>query len=273
MRIITDTGSLLSQKRADELNVDLIPLQVEINGKNYRDYFEISTQDYIEAIKHGVPNSSQPAIGDVMKCFEANPDGLYIAMTSGLSSTYISAVGIANSDFPKVTVFNSKTLAGTQQYLVELASQLSKTLDKDEIVKKLEHCLTQCKSYLIPVDFDYLKRNGRLSPLAALMSGLLKIKPIVYHVPGMEKLDKFGVARTWNQAIDSIIEDMRKENINHNHAIYVSHADNLGIAEQFASHIRSAFENMDVIISLLSPVMITQGGPGCVSVQYILKNK
>lgn len=271
MNIITDTGSLLSREKAKLMNVDLIPLQVEINGKNYRDYFEISTSDYIEEIKKGIPNSSQPAIGDVMTIFEANPDGLYIAMTSGLSSTYVSAVGIAQADYPHVTVFNSKTLAGTQQYLVELASQLAKTLDKAEIIKNLEHCLTQCKSYLIPVDFDYLKRNGRLSTLAALMSGLLKIKPIVYHKPGMEKLDKFGVARTWNQAIDSIIEDMRKEQISHSHAIYVSHADNLSIAELFAKHIQDAFENIEVNINLLSPVMITQGGPGCVSVQYILK--
>lgn len=272
MKIMTDTGSLLSIEKARQLDVELIPLQVEIKGKNYRDYFEISSQDYIQAIQSAIPQSSQPAIGDVMKAFEAHPDGLYIAMTSGLSSTFVSAKALMTSDFPSLTVFNSKTLAGTQQYLVELAARLSSSLDKDAIIERMEQCLSQCKSYLIPVDFDYLKRNGRLSGMAAMMSGLLKIKPIVFHIPGMEKLEKFGVARTWSHAIDDIISDMKKAQVQATHKVYVSHGDNLPVAQLFKQKLEDAFANIEVVLNLLSPVMITQGGPGCVSVQYILKD-
>ena len=57
MKIITDTGSLITKEKADQLDVALIPLQVEIKGKNYRDYFEISTLDFIEAIADGTPIS------------------------------------------------------------------------------------------------------------------------------------------------------------------------------------------------------------------------
>ena len=271
MKIITDTGSMLSRERAEELNIDLIPLQVEINGKNYRDYFEISSLDYIKAIEGGIPQSSQPAIGEVMETFNKNKDGFYIAMTSGLSSTYVSAAGL-QSDYPNMTIFNSKTLAGTQQYVVELAARLSETLDHLELKARLDKVLEDCKSYLIPVDFDFLKRNGRLSPLAALMSGLLKIKPIVFHAPGMEKLEKFGVARSWKQAIDSIIEDMKKNNVSEKFKVYISHADNPSVASQFVDAIKEKIEGIDIQTLLLSPVMITQGGPGCVAVQYILKD-
>lgn len=271
MKILTDTGSLITKEKAEALDISLIPLQVELKGKNYRDYFDISTTDFISAIADAIPNSSQPAIGDVMEAFEKAKDGIYVAMTSGLSSTYNSAAALVH-EFPNMTIFNSKTLAGTQGYLVEKAAEFSKSLNTEHMITKLNHLISECKSYLIPVDFNYLKRNGRLSPLAALMSGLLKIKPIVYHVPGMEKLEKFGVGRTWAQAIDNIIEDMRKNNISDKHKVFVSHADNSEIADQFIEKLRNSFSNLDVTKLLLSPVMTTQGGPGCVAVQYILKD-
>lgn len=271
MKILTDTGSLLSKEKADTLGVALIPLQVEIKGKNYRDYFEISTTDFIETIANGIPVSSQPAIGDVMEAFEKVKKGIYIAMTSGLSSTYSSAAALVH-EFPNLIVYNSKTLAGAQGYMVEKAVELAKSLDTEELINKLNHLISESKSYLIPVDFNYLKRNGRLSAMAALMSGFLKIKPIVFHVPGMEKLEKFGVGRTWTQAIDSIIEDMRKNNVSNNHKVFVSHSNNVDIADKFIEKLKSSFENLDITKLLLSPVMTTQGGPGCVAVQYILKD-
>ncbi len=273
MKIITDTGSMLTLDQTKAIDVALIPLQVELKGKNYRDYFEIDAKTFIESIQDGVPQSSQPAIGDVMDIFNEAKDGLYIAMTSGLSSTYVSAAGIQQQpEFKDILVFNSKTLAGTQSYLVELAAELVKKHSKTEIVERLENCLTECKSYLIPVDFDYLKRNGRLSGMAAMMSGLLKIKPIVFHLPGMEKLEKFGVGRTWNHAVESIIEDMKKAGIDSKHVVYVSHAENLAVAENFVKRIQDNFPGVDVHTLALTPVMITQGGPGCVAVQYIKKD-
>jgi len=273
MKIITDTGSMLTLAQTKVIDVALIPLQVELKGKNYRDYFDIDAKTFIESIQDGVPQSSQPAIGDVMETFNEAKDGLYIAMTSGLSSTYVSAAGIQQQpEYKDILVFNSKTLAGTQSYLVELAAKLVKKHSKTEIVERLEACLSECKSYLIPVDFDYLKRNGRLSGMAAMMSGLLKIKPIVFHTPGMEKLEKFGVGRTWNHAIDSIMDDMKKANINDKHVVYVSHADNQAVADNFVKRIQDNFPGVDVHTLSLSPVMITQGGPGCVAVQYIKKD-
>lgn len=271
MKIITDTGSLISKEKADLLDVALIPLQVEIKGKNYRDYFEISTLDFIEAIADGTPISSQPAIGEVMDAFEKANDGIYIAMTSGLSSTYSSAAALVH-DFPNMTIFNSKTLAGTQGYMVEKAAELANSLNTEEMIAKLNHLISESKSYLIPVDFNYLKRNGRLSAMAALMSGFLKIKPIVFHSPGMEKLEKFGVGRTWTQAIDSIIEDMRKNNVSNRHKVFVSHSNNSDVADKFVERLKNSFENLDVTKLFLSPAMTTQGGPGCIAVQYILKD-
>jgi DegV family protein with EDD domain len=274
MKIITDTGSMLTLDQTKAMKVELIPLQVELKGKNYRDYFEIDAQTFMREVQDGVPQSSQPAIGDVIEIFDKVKDGLYVAMTSGLSSTYVSAAGIQQQpEYKDILVFNSKTLAGSQSYLVEVAAKLAaKKLSKEEIVSRLEACTSECKSYLIPVDFDYLKRNGRLSGVAAMMSGLLKIKPIVYHKPGLEKIEKFGVGRTYHHAIESIMDDMKKANVGTQHVIHISHANNLEVAQMFAKRITEHFPGIETHVLELSPVMITQGGPGCVAVQYVKKD-
>ena len=274
MKIITDTGSLMSQAQALELDIELLPLQVAILGKNYRDYFELKSADFVEMVKKAIPNSSQPAIGDVMEVYERTKNALHITMTKGLSATYDSALGILNSMYTEgITLFNSKTLAGTQKYLVELASSLSKDKTVEEIVERMNKCLSSCQSFLMPTDFDYLKRGGRITTLAATLGGFLKLKPIVMHVEGSERLEKFGSGRTWTNAIDQIIDRMIENGVSYTHKIYISHAFKLEVAELAFKRIKERIQNIEVDILELSPVMITQGGPGCVAIQYILKDQ
>lgn len=274
MKIITDTGSLMSQAQALELDIELLPLQVAILGKNYRDYFELKSADFVEMVKKAIPNSSQPAIGDVMEVYERTKNALHITMTKGLSATYDSALGILNSMHTEgITLFNSKTLAGTQKYLVELAASLSKDKTVEEIVERMNKCLSSCQSFLMPTDFDYLKRGGRITTLAATLGGFLKLKPIVMHVEGSERLEKFGSGRTWTNAIDQIIDRMIENGVSYTHKIYISHAFNLEVAELAFKRIKERIQNIEVDILELSPVMITQGGPGCVAIQFILKDQ
>ena len=273
MKIITDTGSLMSQKQAHDLDIELLPLQVAIAGKNYRDYFELKSADFVQMVKNAIPNSSQPAIGDVMEIYERTKNALHITMTKGLSATYDSALGILNSmQTEGITLFNSKTLAGTQKYLVELASSLSKDKTVEEIVDRMKKCLTSCQSFLMPTDFDYLKRGGRITTLAATLGGFLKLKPIVMHVEGSERLEKFGSGRTWTNAIDQIIDRMIQNGVSMTHKIYISHAFNLEVADLAFKRIKERIQGIEIDILELSPVMITQGGPGCVAIQYILKD-
>lgn len=273
MKIITDTGSLITKAHAKALDITLLPLQVAIGGKNYRDYFDIDVLDFIELTKTEIPTSSQPAVGEVIDAYADEEEALHITMTSGLSATYDSAYGhIQNEEIKHITLFNSKTLAGTQQYLVELAVKLRENNPISEIVKRMEYCLEQCQSFLIPEDFDYLKRGGRLSSLAATLGGLIKIKPIVVQTEGSTSLERFGFKRTWRNAIKEIINKMLENGVSDKHKIYISHAHNLEIANLAFEQIKASIKNSDISILPLSPVMITQGGPGCVAIQYIRKD-
>ncbi|MDD3924222.1 MAG: DegV family protein [Erysipelotrichaceae bacterium] len=273
MNLITDTGSIMSQERANELDIILLPLQVEVAGKNYRDYFELDSDEFIKMIEEVNPTSSQPAIGEVMNAYESVDEALHITMTKGLSATYDSALGVIESNNIKhIRLFNSKTLAGTEKYLVELAAKLLNVRPLDEIVARMEKCLTQCQSYLIPSDFGFLRRGGRLSPLAATLGGLIKLKPIVTQTEGSERLEKLGFGRTWNQAINQIVSKMIENGVDHRHKIYISHAQNMEAVEIALKTIKGKIANIEIEIMSLSPVMITQGGPGCMAIQYILKD-
>lgn len=274
MKIITDTGSLITVERAKELDLTLLPLQVTVAGKSYRDYLEISEADFIQLVKTDFPSSSQPAIGEILDAYEDKKETLHIAMTSGLSGAYSSAHGLIQSENIKhVRLFNSKTLAGTQQYLVELAVKLNNEgKSVEEIIERMEYCHSDCQSFLIPNDFDYLKRGGRLSPIGATLGGLIRIKPIVTQVEGGERLEKFGFKRTWKNALTEIVKHMVKNGVSDKHKIYILHAENEEDAALAKSIVEERIPNADIVVLPLTPAMVTQGGPNLVAMQYIRKD-
>lgn len=273
MNIFTDTGSLISQKLAEKLDITLFPLQVAIDGKNFRDYFDINAHDFIEMTRHAVAVSSQPAVGEVLDAYEKTKEALHITMTTGLSATYDSAYGlIQSSGFTNITLFNSRTLAGTQQYLVDLAVRLRENNSIQEIVERMEYCLQECQSFLVPEDFDFLKRGGRLSPLAATLGGLMRIKPIVTQTEGSQNLEKFGFGRNWRSAMKNIVNKMIENGVSDKHKIYISHAENEAPVLIAQELLKESIPNCDIEVLELTPGMITQGGPGCVAIQYILKD-
>jgi len=272
MKVITDTGSLLSVEKAEKLDIDLVPLQVEVNGINYRDYLDITAEKFMEVTKDHTAHTSLPSIGQVMEIYEHTKEGIHVCVAKGISSTYDVAASALRELGSELVLYNSKGLVGTQQYLVLLAKRLSAKHNVDEIIARMDRCLTECQSFLIPVDFNFLKRSGRISPLAATFAGMLGIKPILTFIPGMEKLDKFGVGRTWQQAFDQIIKKMTENAVSLKHKIYIVHAMNLETAKLFEARIREKLGELDIEYLNFSPVMMALGGPGCVALQYILKD-
>lgn len=278
IKIITDSSTLYSVEEAKKRNIDVAPLSVTIDGKTYRELEDIQTERFIEIINEGhLPTSSQPSIGEVIELYEKYPDDeiINISMADGLSGTYNSAcmakTMVKNGE--AITVINSKTLCGPHQYLVNLAQkmiELNKT--KDEIIKVLESLIDTSRSYLMPNDFEYLVRGGRLSPLVGRIGGLIKLVPILVTSEDGKKLNKFGTKRTFKKAIDSICESFREIGINEEYKIYISHACNEEYASIAKKKIEEFIANADIEVNILTPAFTTQGGPSCVAIQYIRKH-
>lgn len=275
MRIMTDSGALYSPAQGKEIGLDVACLQVVVNDKSYIEYEEINSEEFLTEVRAGgVPTSSQPPIGTTMGIFEEYPDDefIVISMADGLSGTYASTVSASQSvDNPdRITVLNSRTLCGPQRYLTQTALKLREEgLTKEEIVAKLNDLIETSQSYLIPQDFGFLKRGGRLTPLAANALGFLKMVPCMTQTPDGRRLDPFCIKKTFKGVIKEIIKKYKATEVDASWKFYISHADEPEQAELAANMLRETFPGAEVKIYLLSPAFITQGGPSCVALQVI----
>lgn len=278
IQIITDSASLLDIAKGNEINVKVIPLQVTIAGKTYREFEEINSLQYYELIKQGhLPKSSQPSVGEVLDAYDSyneTDEILNLTIADGLSGAYQSACMAKeqSKNADRIHVLNSRTLCGPLNHLVLLANKLrNEGKNIHEIKERLEHSMNHCISFLLPQDFNYLKRGGRLTPLAATLAGILKIQPVLTQTSDGKRLDKFHIGRTFGKSVDNVIKEMKHRLVDENYITYVSHAFALEQAETTIKKIQAAFPNMEVKLLELSPAFITQGGPQTIAIQSILK--
>ena len=143
VRIVSDTSTLYSTTQAKEAGFRVSPLSVTIAGKTYREFDDISSEQFVDIIRQGhMPTSSQPASGEVEELYNCYPDDkiINVAMAHGLSGTYTSAVAAAQmcDHADKITVINTRTLCGPHRYMVEKALEWAKDgLGVEAIVEKL----------------------------------------------------------------------------------------------------------------------------------------
>ena len=275
VRIISDTSTLYSTTQAQEAGFAVSPLSVTIAGKSYREFDEISSEKFVAIIRQGhMPTSSQPAIGEVEALMNSYPEDeiVNVAMAAGLSGTYNSAVAAAQlcDHADKITVVNTRTLCGPHRYLVEKAIQWAKEgHTREKIVEKLNALMDTAKSYLVPADFDYLRRGGRLSPLVSYVGKAANLTPIMTQTENGERLTVAGIRRGYPHAVKYIVEQLKKAGVEKGWQVQISHAGALEKAELTLKALKEAMPDVDYHIYPLSPAFITQGGPGCVAVQYI----
>ena len=276
VQIITDSSTLYTVEEAEKLGFEALPLCVNIGDLEGRD-LQVDMKDFYGRIQKGqLPKSSQPPIGEVMDLYEkySKDEIINIAMADGLSGTYQSACGARElvDNKEKITVFNSKTLCGPHRYMVEKAQKMkTEGCSAKEILGWLEYVVERTESFLIPQDFEFLRRGGRLTPMAATLGSVLKLKPVMTLTEDCKKLDKFTIKRTMKAAVKSVIEHLKEKELDARHIIYVSHADAIEDAKSVVSHLREAFAEVEVQMLDLGAAFVTQGGPKCVAIQYIEK--
>lgn len=276
VQIITDTSTLYKPDEAKALGFEAVPLCVNVGDFEGRDLL-IDMDDYYNRIREGgIPKSSQPPIGEVYEMYTKYQDSeiINISMADGLSGTYQSACSAKEmmDDSSKVTVVNSKTLCGPHRYMVEKAQEMKeKGYSAKEILEWLDYIKERTESFLIPQDFDFLRRGGRLTPVAAALGSVLKLKPVMTLTQDCKRLDKFAVKRTMKSAVDAVIDHLKTKNLDSRHILYISHADALEDAKKIMTQIKNTFTDLEIKIMDLSPVFVAQGGPKCVAIQYIEK--
>ena len=275
VRIVSDTSTLYSSAQARQAGFAVSPLSVTIAGKSYREFDEISSDEFVGIIRQGhMPTSSQPAIGEVTALYEefAGEQILNIAMAHGLSGTYMSAVAAADlcDNADDITVVNTRTLCGPHRYLVEKAVELANNgASLEELLAWLNPRMDTAKSYLIPADFDYLRRGGRLSPLVSHVGKLAGLCPVMTQTEDGTRLTVASIKRGFKSAVKYCVDALVKRGVGSGWKVYISHAAAPEKADMALEQLKAAMPEAQFEIVPLSPAFITQGGPGCVAIQYV----
>ena len=274
VQIVTDSSVLYTEEEAKAAGFDVVPLCVSVGDMDGRD-LQINMEEFYGRIGKGeIPRSSQPPIGDVVEVYEKYQDAdvLNICVADGLSGTYHGALSardmVENRD--RITVFNSRTLCGPHRYMVEKAQKMKEEgKGIPEILEWLKSAAEKTESFLIPQDFGFLKRGGRLTPVAAALGSVLKLKPVMRLTEDGTRLDKFFVKRTMSAAVSGIMDHMKKKGIDGRYLLYIVHAAAPKEAGAIREMIEAEFKGIQIQMMDLSPVFVAQGGPGCVVIQYI----
>jgi DegV family protein with EDD domain len=285
--IVTDSCSDLTLKMVKEMDIDVVPLSVEIEGKVYKHYpdeREISVKDFYDKLRDkNVATTSLVNVGTYLEFFEEKlkkgKDILYIAFSSALSGSYQSSV-IASKELNekytdrKVVVVDSLSASMGQGLLIWYAYQKKKEgLSIDDVAKWVEdHKLNLCHLFTVD-DLGTLKRGGRLSGTQAFLGSLLKVKPVL-HVTDEGKLVPIKKARGRKTSLQ-ILVDLMKETItdSKNQTIFISHGDDLKDAEYIAELIQEQVGVKHIEYGYIGPVVGAHSGPKTIALFFMGKQR
>lgn len=276
---VTDSGTGKTVAQLEESGIFSIPLQVSYDNTNYQDLEELSLERIYELMKEGVMlSTSLPSLGKIEVLFEQLKRQGYerifaVPICSGLSGTLNAMEMCAKTVGLAFEYLDCHVTAIVQEYLVKKAKGLyEQGVSIEEIKEKLQVVIDTTNTYLLPNDLQHLKRGGRLTPLAATLGGLLKIKPILkINQDTQGKIDVVDKVRTMHKAMDKVIERMKEEGVDENYIITIADADDREEALHYKEKVEAAFPNAQIQIITLVSVVGVHTGRGCQAIQYFRK--
>lgn len=193
--IVTDSNSGITQACAKELGISVLPMPFYINGRLYYEDIDLTQEQFYKALGEDAEiSTSQPSPGDVTDLWDGllkeYDEVVHIPMSSGLSSSCQTAIMLADDYDGKVQVVNNQRISVTQrQSVLDAMAMAEKGYTAKQIKDKLEETKFESSIYITLSTLYYLKKGGRITPAAAALGTLLKLKPVL-QIHG-EKLDAF----------------------------------------------------------------------------------
>lgn len=273
MRIVADSSVMYSIEQGAACGMKILPLAVTIDNETWLEYEEITTEDFLARVRAGaMPQSSCPPPHLTLEAYDTEEEVLHITMADGLSGAYGVAHGLAKqAPHPeRVHVVNSATLCAPHRALALAAVELAKRCEHAaDVIERLRPMIASAHSFLLPEDFEYLRRGGRLTPLAAKFAHLVKAAPVMCQTDDGTRLERLAIARSFKKGVEAVVAELEKRGVGEGHFISVSHADNPEGAGWAMDRLKAAFSGCRFGIYDLGPAFITQGGPACIAIQSI----
>ena len=275
--VVTDSNSGITQAQAKEYGIYVIPMPFMISEETFYEDITLSQEQFYQRLSENADViTSQPSPETVMDLWDeilkTHDEIVHIPMSSGLSGSCQSALMLAEDYDGKVQVVNNQRISVTQrQSAFDALALVEQGMDAAQIRHILEEDKFNSSIYIMLDTLYYLKKGGRITPAAAALGTILRLKPVL-QIQG-EKLDAFAKARTVSQGksimINAIRNDMEKrfggaraDNI----WLQIAYTYDLAAAEQLKSEVLEAFPGFDVHVDPLSLSVACHIGPGALAV-------
>ena len=264
LAVVTDSTAYLPERIQNHPDLFVIPIPVILDGKIYNEGIDIEADEYYGLLNKSkdFPTTSQPAVGEVLALYEELKRKGYdtilsIHLSSGISGFVNTLHAMKNDiDGVKIVPYDSKITSMPMGHMVEAALDLNqKGQSLEEIIAHIDRIRDNTYAYLIVDDLNNLVRGGRLTNGAALIGGLLKIKPILTFSEG--KIVLFEKIRSSKKAFARVekVIGMRNEEIAPPVKLYVIHANNLEFAIQEKEKLQKQYPHADIEIGHFGPVI------------------
>ena len=213
--IVTDSNSGITQAKAKELGVYVLPMPFYIDGQLYYEDITLTQEEFYEKLGNEAEiSTSQPAPGDVLdlweKLLKSYDEIVYIPMSSGLSSSCETAIMLAQEFEGRVQVVDNKRISVTLfQSVVDALEMAAVGTGAADIKQRLEETALDSSIYITVENLKYLKKGGRITPAAAALGTVLNLKPVLT-IQGA-KLDAYTKVRGMKLARKAMIDAMKKD--------------------------------------------------------------
>lgn len=275
--VVSDSNSGITQIQAKEMGITILPMPFFTKDKTLYEDIDLNQDEFYQILSENTDiSTSMPLVGSVTDTWDEllkeYDEIVHIPMSSGLSGSCETAIMLSQDYDGKVQVVNNQRISVTQRQSVMDALALSKKgKNAVEIKEILERDKLESSIYIMVDTLYYLKKGGRITPAAATLGTLLKLKPVL-QIQG-EKLDAFAKARTVKQAKNMMIEAMKNDFTNrfndptgeHIH-LQMAYTHNLAEAEIFKKEVQEAFPGMKIHMDPLSLSVSCHIGPGALAV-------
>lgn len=275
--ILTDSSSGITQIQAKEMGISVLPMPFFINEETLYEDVDLKQEDFYKRLTEGVEiATSMPVVGNLTdmwnRLLEEHDEIVYIPLSSGLSGSCEAAAMLARDYKGRVQVVNNQRVSVTMKQSAFDARRLA---DKGKSAREIRDILEAHKFdssiYIMLDTLYYLKKGGRITPAAAALGTLLRLKPVL-QIQG-EKLDAFAKARTVKQAKSIMIKAIADDFAGRFHDpegkhihLMVAHTNNYEAAQEFSEEIKERFPGHEIITDPLSLNIACHIGPGALAV-------
>ena len=283
-KIITDSGCDLPVNMLKQLDLTMVSLNLHFRGETLGDSVTDEIKSMYTALRNGETATTSAVNPDrwasVMEpVLQEGKDVLVLAFSSGLSTTYQSAVIAANElaeQYPqrKIRVVDTRSASLGQGLLVWYAcKKRDEGMELDELTDWVEEKKFNLCHWFTVDDLMYLKRGGRVSTTTAIVGTMLKIKPVL-HMDDEGHLINKGKVRGRKASIDALVDKAAELGLpGENETMFICHGDCLEDAQYLEEQVKTRFGVKNVFIGYTGAVIGSHSGPGTLALFFLGKNR